>query len=57
MKGESRMKKKNSDQKKKAAKRYVDTQLRIMRKYGSSPRLSRQDYRVLVNKIARETTA
>ncbi len=57
MKGESRMKKKNSDQKKKAAKRYVDTQLRIMRKYGSSPRLSRQDYRMLVNKIARETTA
>jgi hypothetical protein len=43
----------NGETKKTAAKKYVDSQLKIMKKYGTPVRLSARDYKSLVNKVAR----
>lgn len=48
------MKKKNGRATKKEAKKYVDSQLKVLRKYGT--RISARDYRTLVNTISRATS-
>ena len=45
-------KQKMTDSALEAAKKYVNQQLATMKKYGSAPRLSAQDYDALVRKVA-----
>ena len=55
MKTRKAARKGNGSAKKTPAEKYVESQLRIMKKYGALDHLSQRDYKALVNKVARAT--
>lgn len=55
MKTRKAARKGNGSAKKSPAEKYVESQLRLMKKYGALDHLSQRDYKALVNKVARAT--